>query len=210
MSDHSWIESLQDEMHQFQRLDVWELVPRPADRNIIAEKGIEFEEYFAPVARLEAVRMFVAYAAHKNFTIFQMDVKIAFLNGPLKEEFYVSQPDGFVDPNFPNHVYKLKKDLYGLKRHGGDILLVQVYANNIIFGSTNPYFSKCFANLMKNNFEMSMMGELKFFLVLQFHQSPCGIFVSQSQYTIELLKKHGMDESESMSTPMATAILDTD
>ncbi|GKF60035.1 retrovirus-related pol polyprotein from transposon TNT 1-94, partial [Tanacetum coccineum] len=79
------------------------------------QEGIDFEESFAPVARLEAVRMFVAYVAHKNFTIYQMDVKTAFLNGPLKEEVFVSQSDGFVDPDFPNHVYRLKKALHGLK-----------------------------------------------------------------------------------------------
>ncbi|GJT09345.1 retrovirus-related pol polyprotein from transposon TNT 1-94 [Tanacetum coccineum] len=205
------------------------------------EEGIDFEESFAPVARLEAVRMFIAYAAHKNITIFQMDVKTAFLNGPLKEEVYVSQPKGFIDPEFPDHVYRLKKALYGLKqaprawydklssfliqhgftkgiidptlftrRHGEDILLVQVYVDDIIFGSTNLDFSKRFANLMKNNFEMSMMGELKFFLGLQVHQSPRGIFISQSQYAIELLKKHGLDECVSMSTPMATERLDAD
>ncbi|GJS37221.1 retrovirus-related pol polyprotein from transposon TNT 1-94 [Tanacetum coccineum] len=203
------------------------------------EEGIDFEESFAPVARLEAVRMFIAYANHKNITIFQIDVKTAFLNGPLKEEIYVSQPEGFIDPEFPNHVYRLKKALYGLKQasrawydklssfliehrftkgiidptlftrsHRGDILLVQVYVDDIIFGSTNPDFSKRFANLMKNNFEMSMMGELKFFLGLQVYQSPRGIFISQSQYAIELLKKHGLDECVSMNTPMATERLD--
>ncbi|GKA74783.1 retrovirus-related pol polyprotein from transposon TNT 1-94 [Tanacetum coccineum] len=166
-----------------------------------------------------------------------MDVKTAFLNGPLKEEVYFSQPDGFFDPDFPDHVYRLKKALYGLKRalrawydklssfliehhftkgivdptlftrrHGGDILLVQVYVDDIIFRSTNPDFSK----RLKNNFEMSMMGELKFFLRLQVHQSHRGIFISQSQYTIELLKKHRMDECVSMSTPMATERLDAD
>ncbi|GJX07089.1 retrovirus-related pol polyprotein from transposon TNT 1-94 [Tanacetum coccineum] len=270
MADHSWIESMQDELNQFERLQVWELVPRPGGKNVIAlkwlwknkcdaehivvrnksrlvakgykqEEGIDFEESFAPVARLEAVRMFIAFAAHRNITIFQMDVKTAFLNGPLKEEVYVSQPEGFIDSEFPNHVYRLKKALYGLKqaprawydklssfliehgfnkgiidptlftrRHGGDILLVQVYVDDIIFGSTNPDFSKRFANLMKNNFEMSMMGELKFFLGLQVHQSPRGIFISQSQYAIELLKKHGLDECVSMSTPMATERLDAD
>ncbi|GJY53540.1 retrovirus-related pol polyprotein from transposon TNT 1-94 [Tanacetum coccineum] len=205
------------------------------------EEGIAFEESFALVARLEAIRMFIAYAAHKNITIFQMDVKTAFLNGPLKEEVYVSQPEGFIDPEFPNHVYRLKKALYGLKqaprawydklssfliehgftkgiidptlftrRHGGDILLIQVYVDDIIFVSTNLDFSKRFANLMKNNFEMSMMGELKFFLGLQVHQSPRGIFISQSQYAIDLLKKHGLDECVSMSTPMATKRLDAD
>ncbi|GJW18424.1 retrovirus-related pol polyprotein from transposon TNT 1-94 [Tanacetum coccineum] len=177
------------------------------------EEGIDFEESFAPVARLEAVRMFIAYAAHKNITIFQMDVKTAFLNGPLKEEVYVSQPEGFIDPEFPDHVYRLKKALYGLKqapRAWEDLLLVHVYVDDIIFGSTNPDFSKRFANLMKNNFEMSMMGELKFFLGLQVHQSPRGIFISQSQYAIELLKKHGLDECVSMSTPMATERLEAD
>ncbi|GKF11394.1 retrovirus-related pol polyprotein from transposon TNT 1-94, partial [Tanacetum coccineum] len=80
------------------------------------QEGIDFEESFAPVARLEVVCMFVAYAAHKNLTIYHMDVKTAFLNGPLKEEVFVSQPDGFEFPDFPNHVYRLKKDLYGLKQ----------------------------------------------------------------------------------------------
>ncbi|GJU34784.1 retrovirus-related pol polyprotein from transposon TNT 1-94 [Tanacetum coccineum] len=213
MADHNWIESMQDELNQFERLQVWELVPRPKGKNVIAlkwlwknkcdaenivvqnktrlvakgykkEEGIDFEESFAPVARLEAVRMFISYAAHKNITIFQMDVKTDFLNGPLKEEVYVSQPEGFIDPEFPDHVYRLKKALYD--------------------------FSKRFANLMKNNFEMSMMGELKFFLGLQVHQSPRGIFISQSQYAIELLKKHGLDECVSMSTHMATERLDAD
>ncbi|GJS49017.1 retrovirus-related pol polyprotein from transposon TNT 1-94 [Tanacetum coccineum] len=145
MLDHSWIESMQDELNQFNRLDVWELVEFPICINIIAikwiwknntnaenmvirnksrlvakgygqEEEIDFEESFAPVARLEAVRIFVAYAAHKNFPIYQMDVKMVFLNGLLKEEVFVRQPDGFVDPDFPNHVYRLKKALYGLKQ----------------------------------------------------------------------------------------------
>ncbi|GJY54149.1 retrovirus-related pol polyprotein from transposon TNT 1-94 [Tanacetum coccineum] len=238
MADHSWIESMQDELNQFERL---QNKTRLVAKGYKQEEGINFEESFAPVARLEAVRMFIAFAAHMNITIFQMDVKTAFLNGPLKEEVYVSQPEGFIDSKFPNHVYRLKKALYGLKqaprawydklssfliehgfnkgiidptlftrRHGGDILLVQVYVDDIIFGSTNPDFLKRFANLMKKNFEMSMMGKLKFFLGLQFHQSPRGIFISQSQYAIELLKKHGLDECVSMITPMATERLDAD
>ncbi|GJS36349.1 retrovirus-related pol polyprotein from transposon TNT 1-94 [Tanacetum coccineum] len=97
-----------------------------------------------------------------------------------------------------------------IRRHEGDILLIQVYVDDIIFGFINPDFLKRFANLMKNNFEMSMMGEVKFFLGLQVHQSPRGIFISQSQYAIELLKKHGMDECVSMSTHMATKRLDAD
>ncbi|GJS80728.1 retrovirus-related pol polyprotein from transposon TNT 1-94 [Tanacetum coccineum] len=145
MLDHSWIESMQDELNRFKRLDVRELVECPVGRNIIAvkwiwknktdaknmvilnksrlvdkgygqEEGIDFEESFAPVARLEAVRIFVAYVAHENFPIYRMDVKTKFLNGPLKEEVFVRQPDGFVDRDFSNHVYHLKKALYGLKR----------------------------------------------------------------------------------------------
>ncbi|GJX95250.1 retrovirus-related pol polyprotein from transposon TNT 1-94 [Tanacetum coccineum] len=198
------IVSVQDELNQFERLQVWELVPQPEGKN---EEGIDFEELFAHVARLEAVRMFIAYAAHKNITIFQMDVKTTFLNGPLKEE------NDFLVVLYISCVIDLRSIIdptLFTRRHGGDILLVQVYVDDIIFGSTNPDFSKRFANLMKNNFEMSMMGELKFFLGLQVHQSPRGIFISQSQYAIELLKKHGLDECVSMSTPMATERLDAD
>ncbi|GJZ19810.1 retrovirus-related pol polyprotein from transposon TNT 1-94 [Tanacetum coccineum] len=172
------------------------------------KEGIDFEESFAHVARLEAVQMFIAYAAHKNITIFQMDVKTAFLNGPLKEEVYVSQPEVFIDPEFLDNIYRLKKALYGLKQ-APCAWYEKLYSFLIEHGFTKD-FSKRFANLMKNNFEMSMMGELKFFLELQVHQSPRGIFISQSQYAIELLKKHGMDECVSMSTPMATERLDAD
>ncbi|GKD09928.1 retrovirus-related pol polyprotein from transposon TNT 1-94 [Tanacetum coccineum] len=170
-----------------------------------------------------------------------MDVKTTFLNGPLKEEVFVRQPNGFVDPEFPNHVYHLKKVLYGLKqasqawydklssfliehhftkgivdptlftrRHGDDILLVQIYVVDIIFGSTKPVFAKRFGKLMKDNFEMSMIGEMKFFLGLQVHQSPRGIFICQSQYTMDILKKHGMEKCDTVSTQMATTKLDVD
>nr|GFD08926.1 retrovirus-related Pol polyprotein from transposon TNT 1-94 [Tanacetum cinerariifolium] len=137
--------------------------------------GIDFEELFAPVARLEAVWIFVAYAAHKSFPIYQMGVNTAFLNSPLKKEVYVAQLNGFVDPGLPKKVYRLRKALYRLKqaprawyheisqfliskgfnkgtidptlftiRYGEDILLVQIYVDDIIFGSTNPNFSKRF------------------------------------------------------------------
>ncbi|GKB85525.1 retrovirus-related pol polyprotein from transposon TNT 1-94 [Tanacetum coccineum] len=217
MLDHSWIESMQD------------------------KDGIDLEESFAQVARLEAVRIFVAYAAHKNFPTYQMDVKTASLNGPLKEEVFVRQPVGFVDPDFLNHVYRLKKALYGLKqaprawydklssllidhhftkgiidptlftrRHGDDMLLVQIYVDDIISGSTKIVFAKRFEKLMKYNFEMSMIGEMKFFLGLQVHQSPREIFIRQSQYTMDLLKKHEMEKCDTVSTPMATTKLDVD
>ncbi|GKD25675.1 gag-pol polyprotein [Tanacetum coccineum] len=101
MTDHAWIKAMQEELHQFDRLK---------------EEGIDFEEYFTPVARLEVVWIFVAYTAHKSYPSYQMDVKTTFLNGPLKEEVYVSQPDGFVDPDHPEKVYRLRKALYGLKQ----------------------------------------------------------------------------------------------
>ncbi|GJZ22320.1 retrovirus-related pol polyprotein from transposon TNT 1-94 [Tanacetum coccineum] len=145
LTESCWIEAMQEELNEFERLEVWELVPRPdcvmvitlkwiykvkldelggvlknkarlVARGYRQEEGIDFEESFAPVARLEAIRIFIAFAAHMNMVVYQMDVKTAFLNGILREEVYVSQPDGFVDPENPNHVYKLKKALYGLKQ----------------------------------------------------------------------------------------------
>ncbi|GJY47092.1 retrovirus-related pol polyprotein from transposon TNT 1-94, partial [Tanacetum coccineum] len=146
------------------------------------EKGIDFKESFAPVARIEAIHIFVANATNKNMTIYQMDVKMAFLNGELKEEVYVSQPEGFVDQDNPSHVYKLKKALYGLKQAprawydmlssflisqhfskgvvdptlftrqaGNDLLLLQIYVDNIIFASTNTAMCNEFANQMTTN-----------------------------------------------------------
>nr|GFB56434.1 Gag-Pol polyprotein [Tanacetum cinerariifolium] len=113
MANSAWMEGMQEGLHQFDRLQVWELVDKPFGKS---EEGIDFEESFALVARLEAVRIFIAYAAHKSFPIYQMDVKTVFLNGPLKEEVYVAQPNGFVDPDHPEKVYRLRKALYGLKQ----------------------------------------------------------------------------------------------
>nr|GEZ49199.1 retrovirus-related Pol polyprotein from transposon TNT 1-94 [Tanacetum cinerariifolium] len=186
----------------FKRLDVWVLVPAPDNispltlkwlsknkhdeeqtvirnksrlvmRGYRQEEGIDFEESFAPVARMEAIRIFLAYAAHKSFTMFQMDVKTAFLHGLLKEDVYVCQSEGFIDADHPSHVYKLNKALYGLKqaprawykelstfllqnhffkgtidltlfirRFHNDILVVQVYVDDIIFGSSHPSQSR--------------------------------------------------------------------
>ncbi|GJU38307.1 gag-pol polyprotein [Tanacetum coccineum] len=113
MADSAWIKAMQDKLHQFDRLNVWELINKPFGK---MDEGIDFEKSFAPIARLEAVRIFVAHAAHKSFPIYQMDVKMAFLNGPLKEEVYVAQPEGFIDPDHPEKVYLLRKALYGLKQ----------------------------------------------------------------------------------------------
>nr|GFB51668.1 retrovirus-related Pol polyprotein from transposon TNT 1-94 [Tanacetum cinerariifolium] len=145
MTDPAWIESMQEELLQFKRLDVWVLVPAPANitpltlkwllknkhdeekmviqnksrlvvRGYRQEEGIDSEESFALVTRIEAIKIFLAYAAHKSFTVFQIDVKTAFLHGTLKEDVYVCQPKGFIDADHPSHVFKLKKALYGLKQ----------------------------------------------------------------------------------------------
>nr|GEW66777.1 retrovirus-related Pol polyprotein from transposon TNT 1-94 [Tanacetum cinerariifolium] len=166
MTDPAWIESMQKELLHFKRLDVWVLVPAPDNitpltlkwifknkhdeektvirnkshlvvRGYRQEEGIDFEESFAPVARMEAIRIFLAFVAHKLFTVFQMDVKTVFLHCTLKEDVYVCQPEGFIDADHPSHVFKLKKALYGLKRFVDDILVVQVYVDAIIFGSTH-------------------------------------------------------------------------
>nr|GEV51841.1 hypothetical protein [Tanacetum cinerariifolium] len=106
------VEAMQEELHQFDRLQVWELVDKPFGKT---EKGVNFKESFAPIAWLEAVRIFIAYAAHKSFLIYHMDMKTTFINGPLKEEVYVAQLDGFIDPDHLEKVYHLRKALYGLK-----------------------------------------------------------------------------------------------
>ncbi|GJW97758.1 retrovirus-related pol polyprotein from transposon TNT 1-94 [Tanacetum coccineum] len=181
ITEPSWIDATQEEIHEFEILEVWELMPCPDNvfliklkwiymvktdkfggvlknkARIVAqgfrqEEGIDFEESFAPVARIEAIRIFVANVAHKNMTIYQIDVKMAFLNGELKEEVYVSQPEGFVDQDNPSHVYKLKKALYGLKQEP--------------------------------------------------QACPRGIFINQSKYAYEIVKKHGLHSTDSVDTPM--------
>ncbi|GJZ48204.1 retrovirus-related pol polyprotein from transposon TNT 1-94 [Tanacetum coccineum] len=140
------------------------------------EEGIDFKESFALVARLEAVQIFVAYAAHKSFPIYQMDVKTTFLNGLLKEEVYVAQPDRFVDPNHPEKVYRLRKALYGLKQ------------------APRAWYDELLNFLMSKGFTKG----------LHIYQSPRGIFINQAKYTLKILKKHGMEKGQSIGTPMAT------
>nr|GEV18791.1 retrovirus-related Pol polyprotein from transposon TNT 1-94 [Tanacetum cinerariifolium] len=190
ITEDCWFQSMQDEIHEFDPLQVWELVPQPDCVMIIAlkwiykvkldeysdvlknkarlvakgyrqEEGIDFEKSFAPVSRIEAIRIFIANAASKNMTIYQMDVKTAFLNGELKEEAYVSQPEGFVDPDHLTHVYRLKRALYGLKQ-----------APRVC---------------------------------------PGGIFINQSKFALEILKKFGMDSCDPVDTPMVDRLkLDED
>ena len=221
--DDSWIEDMKDELSQFERNKVWNLVPNNQGKTIIRtrwifrnkldedgkvvrnktrlvaqcynqQEGIDNDETFAPVARLEAIRILLAYAAHKSIKLFQMDVKSAFLNVFLNEEVYVIQPHGFINEEKPNHVFKLTKAFYGLKQalkawydrlskfliekgfsrgkidatlfrktHNSDLLIVEVYVDDIIFGATKEKMCEEFSNLVRSEFEMSMMGELSFF-----------------------------------------------
>ncbi|GKC17218.1 putative ribonuclease H-like domain-containing protein, partial [Tanacetum coccineum] len=264
LDDESWVEAMQEELLQFKIQKVWTLVDLPYGKKAIGtkwvyrnkkdergivvrnkarlvaqgykqEEGIDYDEVFAPVARIEAIRLFLAYASFMNFLVYQMDVKSAFLYGTIEEEVYVSQPPGFVDPEFPEKVYKVEKALYGLhqaprawyetlstyllnngfhrgqidktlfiKRVKGDILLVQVYVDDIIFGSTRKSLCTDFEQMMHKRFQMSSMGELTFFLGLQVKQKDDGIFISQDKYVGEILKKFGFSSIRTASTPMET------
>ncbi|KAI3769617.1 hypothetical protein L6452_00726 [Arctium lappa] len=264
MKDSSWIEAMQEELLQFKLQDVWDLVDLPKghraigtkwifrnkkdERGIVIrnkarlvaqgytqEEGIDYDEVFAPVARVEAIRMFLAYASYMKFKVYQMDVNCAFLYGTIDEEVYVCQPPGFENPTYPDRVYKLNKALYGLhqaprawydtlstyllengfergiidktlfiKRSKRDILLVQIYVDDIIFGSTKDQMCRDFEELMHKSFKMSSMGELTFFLGLQVKQQSDGIFISQSKYVQDILEKYGLKDSKPASTPMET------
>ncbi|CAM8889977.1 unnamed protein product [Rhodiola kirilowii] len=252
---------MQDEMHQFERNKVWRLVPRPEKRKVIGtrwilknklnskgevvrnkarlvvkgynqQEGIDYEETFAPVARLEAIRLLIAYSVQFGFKLHQMDVKTAFLNGYLKEEIFVEQPPGFEDPDRQDCVYVLDKAVYGLKQaprvwyerlseyllaHGYErgkvdktlfllrtnkhLLIVQIYVDDIVFGSTSDELVKSFTKLMENEFEMSMVGELTFFLGIQVRQLENGTEISQQKYLSEVVKKYGLGGSKNVNTP---------
>ncbi|CAL8083514.1 unnamed protein product [Prunus armeniaca] len=250
-----WFLAMQVELNQFVRNDVWYLVPRPVNTNVIGTKwifknktdeqgnvvrnkdrlvaqgysqmeGIDFDETFAPIARLESVRLLLAIACHLKFKLYQMNVKTAFLNGILHEEAYVEQPKGFEDPHHPNDVFRLKKALYGLKQaprawyerlsshlpgngyvrgFKRDVLVAQVYVDDIAVGSTSDLHVQEFIHVMTSEFEMSLVGELNYFLGLQIKQSHDGIFVSQSKYAKNLVKKFGLEATKSVRTPMSTS-----
>ncbi|WVZ70690.1 hypothetical protein U9M48_019333 [Paspalum notatum var. saurae] len=248
----------------FERNHVWDLVEPPPNCRPIGTKwvfknkqgkngivvrnkarlkeGIDYEETFATVVRLEAIRILLAFAASKGFKLQQMDVKSAFLNGFIEEEVYVRQPPSFESAKFPDRVYKLRKALYGLKQaprawyarlksfllksgfvmgsvdktlfllsRGHDTLIVQIYVDDIIFGGSSHALLSSFAEQMSREFEMSLMGELQFFLGLQIKQGLEGTFVHQAKYTRDILKKFNMGDSKPMTTPMSTnTALDAD
>ncbi|CAJ2665853.1 unnamed protein product [Trifolium pratense] len=264
LTDEYWINAMQEELTQFKRSEVWDLVPRPDGINVIGTKwvyknktdengditrnkarlvaqgytqieGVDFDETFAPVARLESIRLLLAVACILKFKLYQMDVKSAFLNGYLNEEVYVEQPKGFVDPSFPNHVYKLKKALYGLKQaprawyerlteflvsHGykkggndktlfireekGKLMIAQIYVDDIVFGGMSRQMVEHFVHQMQSEFEMSLVGELTYFLGLQVKQMEDTIFISQEKYARNIVKKFGMEGGSHKRTPAPT------
>nr|GEW08438.1 retrovirus-related Pol polyprotein from transposon TNT 1-94 [Tanacetum cinerariifolium] len=265
LTNDSWIVAMQEELNQFTASDIWELITQPRNMTIIGTKwvyinkldengiasrnkarlvaqgynqqeGIDYDETYAPVARLEsiriAIRILLAYAYALDFKLFQMDVKSAFLNGFINEDVYVAQPPGFIDFEKPDHVYKLKKALYGLKeapkawydrliaflikheykivmvdntlftkKKSSNLIIVQIYVDDIIFGSTCQDMCDEFAKIMHDEFKMSMMGELNFFLRLQIKQMEDGIFFNQSEYIKGRLKNFSLEESKPIKPP---------
>ncbi|KAI3691360.1 hypothetical protein L2E82_49707 [Cichorium intybus] len=255
---------MQEELSEFKRNNVWDLVPRPSNHRVIGTRwvfrnklddmgtvvrnkarlvakgysqieGLDYDETYAPVARLEAIRIFLAYAAHKNIIVHQMDVKSAFLQGDLQETIYLQQPSGFEELSRPNHVYRLNKAVHDLKqsprawyetlstflvssgyRRGvidptffirsnqNHIMIIQVYVDNIIFGSTNQAMVDEFAKVMTDKFHMSMNREINFFLGLQIKQTKRGIFIHQEKYTNELLKKFSLENCSTAKVPIST------
>lgn len=241
---------MQDELHEFEHKRVWRLIPTPKDASVVGlkwvfinkldkegnvirnkarlvvkgycqEEGIYYKETFAHVARLESVRIFLAYAAHKNFEVFQMDVKYAFLNGELEETVYFEQPLGFVNEIFPDHCYVLDKAVYGLKqaqRAWYETLTRFLKMSKFKQGSVEPTFFRKkegehlmivqiyvdeFRKLMETKFEMSAMGPINFFPGLNIRQGTKGIFINQEAYTKNLLTKFGMMGDSKVKVPMA-------
>ncbi|GJW99305.1 retrovirus-related pol polyprotein from transposon TNT 1-94 [Tanacetum coccineum] len=170
MKESSWIKAMQEKIHEFEQLQ---------------EERIDFEESFTLVARIKAIQIFIAYVAHKNMAVYQMNVKTAFLNEILKEKVYVSQPKGFVDQDHPNHVFLLKKALYGLKQE------------------PRVWYELLSKFLISQNFIKDVDdGKMSFFLELQVSQNPRGIFINQSKYAIKMLKKYGLEQCDTVETPM--------
>nr|GEV77400.1 hypothetical protein [Tanacetum cinerariifolium] len=229
------VEAMQEELLQFKIQNVWVLVDYPKGirpigtkwvlknkkdkRGIVIrnkarlvaqgytqEEGINYKEVFAPAARIEAIRLFLAYASFMGFIVYQMDVKSVFLYGTINEEVYVMQPPGFQDPKFLDRVYKVEKAMYKLHQAPrawyestkGEFLLVKVYVDDIIFGSSNLQLCREFEALMHDKVQMSAMGELTFFLGLQVLQKKDGIFLSQDKYVGDILKKFRYSDVRSM------------
>jgi hypothetical protein len=238
LRDSDWVVAMQEELNNSTRNEVQHLVPCP-NQNVVGTKwvfcnkqdehgvvtrnkarvvakgysqveGLDFDETYAPVAKLESIRILLAYATYHSFKLYQMDVKSAFLNGPIKEEVYVEQPPGFKDSEYHTHIYKLSKALYGLKqapRAWYECLRDFLLTNGIKVGKADPTNkSSCekFSMIMIQKFKMSMMGELKYFLRFQTKQLQEGTFIYQTKYIQDILKKFGMKNAKPIKTPMGT------
>jgi hypothetical protein len=259
LRDPDWVVAMQEELNNFKHNKVWSLVEKPKlnvvgtkwvfrnkqdEHGVVTRnkarhvtkgyskvKGLNFDETFALVARLESIRILLVYDTHHYFKLYQMDVKSTFLNGPIKEEVYVEQPPVFEDEEYSSHVYKLHKALYRLKQAprawyeclryflidigkadstfftrkvDKDLFVCQIYVDDIIFGCTNKSFCDEFSKIMTDGFEMPMIGELNFFLGFQIKQLEDDTFIRQTKYTHDLLKKFGMNKAKPIKTQMGT------
>lgn len=263
VKEETWRKAMQEEIAMIEKNKTWELVDMPKHKDVIGLKwifktkynedgsiqkhkarlvakgysqqpGIDFNETFSPVVRMETIRVVLALAAQLELQVFQLDVKSAFLNGELEEEVYVQQPEGFGVKGKEDKVYRLKKALYGLKqaprtwnskidgyflkngfhrspnepslyvkKQDHDFLIVCIYVDDLIYTGTNIRLVEDFKRKMMNEFEMTDLGVMKYFLGIQVKQSKGEIFISQEKYTEDLLKKFHMENCKSISTPMA-------
>nr|GEV94293.1 hypothetical protein [Tanacetum cinerariifolium] len=232
LKNPSWIEAIQEELLQFMIQKVWVLVDLPYRKRAIGTKwvsrnkkdergivirykarlvaqghtqedGIDYNEVFAPVARIEAIRLFLAYASFMGFMVYQMDVKSAFLYSTIEKEvaWYETLATYLLENSFQRGT--IDQTLF-IKKQKGHILLVQIYVDDIIFGATNKDLCRSFEKLMKDKFQISSMGELTFFLGLQVKQKEDGIFISQDKYVAKILRKFGLTEGKLASTPIDT------
>ena len=261
--DGRWVQAMDEEIHSIEKNNTWEITSLPKGKKSIGVKwvyktkyqpdrqvdrlkarlvvkgykqkpGIDYYEVFAPVARLDTIRLVIALAAQKKWQIHQMDVKSAFLNGSLEEEVFVDQPVGYVKKGHEDKVLKLKKALYGLKQASrawytridsyfqengflkcpyeptlytksnshGNMLIVCLYVNDLIFTGNDPNMFDAFKEAMSSNFEMTDMGLMSYYLGLEVMQTGAGIFVSQKKYAADILKRFKMESCKPINTPV--------
>ncbi|PKA47383.1 Retrovirus-related Pol polyprotein from transposon TNT 1-94 [Apostasia shenzhenica] len=260
-----WQDAMKEEIHMIQKNKTWTLVPRPPGKQIIGVKwvykikynsdgtvqknkarlvakgfsqkaGEDYSETFAPVARMETIRILFAVAAMRRWIIHHLDVKSAFLNGMLEEDVYCNQPPGFEVDGEEDKVLKLHKALYGLKQaprawnaeidrfflqngfqkscneatlytlnQNGHILIISIYVDDLLVTGDDEGLIQNFKDQMKSKYEMSDMGQLRYFLGLEVHQSSKGIFISQKNYIQNVLKRFRMNECKAIDTPLSTS-----
>ncbi|KAL8104868.1 hypothetical protein AgCh_028873 [Apium graveolens] len=264
--ENKWRQAMDQEIEAIERNQTWELVEAPKEKKPIGVKwvyktklnaqgevekhkarlvvkgykqkyGVDYKEVFAPVARLETIRLILSLAAQNKWKVHQMDVKSAFLNGELQEEVYIDQPPGYVKKNEENKVYRLKKALYGLKQaprawysrideyfvkmgfkrcpfehtlyikeNKGKILIIGLYVDDLIFTGNNDDDIEEFKNNMMQEFEMTDLGLLHYFLGIEVKQDENGIFISQEKYARDLMKKFRMEDAKPSSTPVEVGL----